>query len=317
MEPGQVVEFIENNKFTLAVCLQSKGERISALTQGGREINLGPSRLMHLSREVLSLELPRTRLLDSLKERCAMRDEIKSAVDPYELWDLVQGEEEGLEVSFLADILFGNQANSDHEAALLRALLEDKVYFKYREGRIFPREPAQVDLLINQREQEARREKEIEQGAAWLRSIWEGNLNAHVENKDEIIEALKQVALENKTQPLYKKGKDLLQRAALESDGIAFETLVRLGVWFPDQNLDIFRYEIPTEHPDEVLKETGRLVSGNSLEQHRNDRIDMTGEYVITIDGMATRDFDDALSLAFTDRGYRLGVHIADVSSYV
>ena len=47
------------------------------------------------------------------------------------------------------------------------------------------------------------------------------------------------------------------------------------------------------------------------------DRHDLTNEFMVTIDGASTKDFDDGLSIRKTDYGYDVGVHIADVASYV
>ncbi len=319
MDSGQLVEFIDNSRFTMAMCTQVKGERIAALTQHGREINIGISRLIHVSEERFSLNLSREEIGRLLQDRSTLRDRLRKDLNIEELWELVQGDGESYGVTFLAEIVFGAGCSPDHEAALVRAVVDDSYYFKYRDGKVFPHTPEKVEQIRLQREQEAKQELELQEGARWLKSVWEKS-DEHEqvpEEKRQLIEALKQVSLGDKTLPLFKWGTDLLQRAGLEGANKSFETLVKLGVWKPDENLDLIRNNIPVVYADEVMNATHLAVSENRTDRDKGRRVDLTDEFVITIDGPATRDFDDALSLTVTDDGFRLGIHIADVAAHV
>lgn len=72
---------------------------------------------------------------------------------------------------------------------------------------------------------------------------------------------------------------------------------------------------IVTDFTPEELSEAERL-SAEPLS--REGREDLTDEVIFTIDGAGAKDLDDAISLRrLSGGGWRLGVHIADVSHYV
>ena len=73
----------------------------------------------------------------------------------------------------------------------------------------------------------------------------------------------------------------------------------------------------PTEFPEEVLKEARKISEGGVQEYCLNNREDLRGMDIFTIDGAESKDLDDAVSVERTKKGYTLGVHIADVSHYV
>ena len=77
------------------------------------------------------------------------------------------------------------------------------------------------------------------------------------------------------------------------------------------------KWGIPREFTKATLDDAKRALREVSPAE-RATRRDLTGEVVVTIDGESARDFDDAISVVeLPGGGFRLGVHIADVSHYV
>ena len=77
------------------------------------------------------------------------------------------------------------------------------------------------------------------------------------------------------------------------------------------------RYGYTDSYPEAALDEP-RLSLDVSAALKDPLRRDLRDRFVITIDPVDARDFDDAISLERTpEGGYKLGVHIADVSHYV
>ncbi|WP_018111636.1 ribonuclease R [Thermus igniterrae] len=78
----------------------------------------------------------------------------------------------------------------------------------------------------------------------------------------------------------------------------------------------IAKYGLRAEFPEEVLKEA-QAIPLEIPEAELRRRQDFRALRVFTIDGVDAKDFDDAIHIERLPKGYRLGVHIADVSHYV
>ena len=76
-------------------------------------------------------------------------------------------------------------------------------------------------------------------------------------------------------------------------------------------------YRIEENFSPEVMAEADK-IDGFITDKEKNGREDFTSDTVITIDGAHSKDFDDAICVKrLPGGGYRLYVHIADVTQYV
>lgn len=79
----------------------------------------------------------------------------------------------------------------------------------------------------------------------------------------------------------------------------------------------IHEYGLPDEFPEEVLA-AARDQADAFDPENLGERLDLTGETIVTIDPADARDFDDAISLSKSEDGnWHLSVHIADVAHFV
>ncbi|MFV0381442.1 MAG: ribonuclease R [Breznakia sp.] len=97
-------------------------------------------------------------------------------------------------------------------------------------------------------------------------------------------------------------------------------SIVRVLGYKYDPGIDILssllEHDIHLEFCEQVEVEVSQIKEQITSEDKRN-REDFSKLITITIDGADSKDLDDAISIEKRKQGYRLGVHIADVSHYV
>jgi len=82
----------------------------------------------------------------------------------------------------------------------------------------------------------------------------------------------------------------------------------------------ILAYGLPGEFPDECIDQARDIaLDPVDINDLLTEREDLREKFIITIDPPEARDFDDAISIEKLDdsSGYELGIHIADVSTFI
>lgn len=92
------------------------------------------------------------------------------------------------------------------------------------------------------------------------------------------------------------------------------EILGKDGDFFTEELALIRAHNLREEFPESVLQDAEKAAR---KQLSATGRVDLREKLIITVDGEDTRDIDDAISIEKQDECYSLGVHIADVSSYV
>jgi exoribonuclease-2 len=314
MYQGKIIEYIDESHLLCTICFQEKGERLYLLTPSNREVTLAPKRILLMSGSGFNPSETREGLLSRLREAEARRKDLKTRIRVEELWELVKDETQSYDFKYLSQLCFGADVTDDHVAALVRALFENRVYFKFKEGFFLPNSADKVAQLIQQREEDERREESLSQGSVWLKDMESDRSVQAPACKEDVVNLLVELALYEKEAPQFKFAKDLLARAGIQDIRQARRLLIKVGIWGEDQSLDLLRLKIQEDFSVEQLEEARLFVQTGKGSTIREDLRQLP---VFTIDGPLTRDFDDALSVEITPQKISLGIHIADVAGLI
>ena len=324
MISGNIVEYIDQQKIMCAVVLEVKDRRLRILTENNREMNLSANRLSHKCSTRIDLSQGRDKTVQVLKDIAHRREKLICQVDIKELWEVLNTEQQWIDLGTMTEFCFPNEPTEDHMSAVVRAFFKNRMYFKFNPDRFFPYTQEQVEQLISQRIAEENRQKRISAGAGWMKRVLNnqrGKVAAPSADDQATVDILQSIYLFGKESEHYTIGKEILLKAGIRDEHDIFMALVNTGVWDENINTDLIRNQTPIDFSPELVA-TSRKVASQAADQpieisSDSQRRDLRSLSLMTIDGQATLDYDDALSLESDGDGYRLGIHIIDVGHYV
>ncbi len=316
MNIGAIVEYIDQQKIISAVILSEKKGKLRLLNENSREVNFSEKRLSHVSRTCLDMNLSKSSMVSQLKVVAANRRKLSSLINIRELWEILHDEPGEIDISAMTLFCFDPPLTSDHEAAVIRAFFNDRLYFKFNNKTFLPYSQEQLEIRKQQIKEAERREALILKGGTWLTRLQkEEKLPEPPEPK--IINILKDYYLFGNDSDMASTAKQMIKKSGLSLVDQLFNLFVKAGIWDIDENIDLMSMQIPVDFSAGVMDAAQRLSKTTALVFDDPKRRDLTDLPLITIDGQSTQDYDDAVSLETTENGYRLGIHIIDVGAYI
>lgn len=255
-----------------------------------------------------------------------LRDEIEEkarTINLAELWEIVLVEPKEYSDKDLAELAF-TDSSPVATLAMRHSLLAERTFFKRSKGGFLPRSEEDIVQIRRSQEAVARKRSEREGAINVLKDRLAGSLTPIDGPLTYHFEVLQALALHGDSGDSSKRkdATDFLNLAKTELKldlrgelhEQAHALLVKSHIWPKRQSLPLLRHGISTTFKPAVFDAIEALPR---IPSSTIDFRDYRHLEVITIDDPKTLDIDDALSVERLPDGYRIGIHITDVASFV
>lgn len=318
---GKIIEYLDNGKFICGFITELQQKRAHLFNQNRREVKLPISRIIHCSLSTHSVDTDREQLVRLLQETNSTRNALMEKIDLAEIWELICEEKnDSFDPSFLAELVFGEEASDDIVSAFLRSVFLNKVYFKYKEGKIKVHTAEQVEALQREATREKEKQELIAKGADILRRLNEDDRVDMLDARDiqSCLNIVQDYYLIGSEAPFAAIAKQMLNDAGLSKTHDGYHILVQSGIWRENENIPLLRSGLPSSFSLPAIQQAETVLQSSVAELFKDSaRVDLTTLSPLTIDGITTLDFDDALTIEERPEGYLVGIHISDVANYV
>ncbi|WDE95498.1 RNB domain-containing ribonuclease [Lentisphaera profundi] len=302
--------YTDGTRLKLAYVLGIEKKRAQALIASGRTIPLPLKNVLFSFDTQISEDDFRLKHRDH-EEKIA---KIAEQIDLEMLWEMLDGEEcKTFSLTDLCDFYFSEKADYSM-SALFDVLCQDIVYFKQRLAEFTIRDSEQVQAILKSREKKRLQEEYEAELEPWVKKVLVSTDEEAIEVPEKFTSFVGQLCnliwskqnsdasrfldkLIGKT-PVRIKALEFLKKTGSIGEGHD-EHLLLAGIRpdFSQKLLDL---------ADELeVEEADRTILGPDF-------------YCFSIDDESTSDVDDVLSVERLAEGkLKVGIHIADVSSYV
>ncbi len=314
MQPGDIVEFFEQKRILIGMCLSVKMSKLNIITDTSRTMNLPMSRVLHHTPKGIPNDTPRGDIIHKLREIGKLRQEVADSINLGELWTLLDAPGTRLPLKDFAELVFPLPISANQEAGLVRAISMERIHFDYENECVIILGQEAVESALHRLDVAEAREREKNRLVEWVELTLAGQTPSEPPGLHAFLDGLKLMAADLPDQPDKVKIRDILKRITNFSTDDAFELLVKLKIFHIDENLEFIRNGFPTSFSPNTLADL-KHASCITLSTSRKD---LRHIQTFTIDGALTRDMDDALSVEFQEDGtVRIGIHITDVAVFV
>ena len=312
LQPGCIIEFLQDNQPVVAWILDVQGPRLRVFTAGQRELKLPLSRVLPWIGPQCPSGASRQEMLDLLRTHNGRRERLADSVDALEIWDLAQGEVDEAEIEWFASLVF-ESASEDQLAALGRKLLQTKTHFKFSP----PSFEIYAQETVERRQEELRKAQERERlvgfGQDFLRGLWDifckrkNTLPQPDEDQALRIKSLLMTRISNPDD----RDSDALWKTM--SQGLPEDPYLPLflaqawGIVPPHFNFHLARAQYDWE-PD---WSTAHSESIAALQERVLATRQEPVASIVTIDSASTQDIDDGFELTRDENGFRLRLALA------
>ena len=314
---GRVVEFMRGGRHRCGLVRKPRGKARSlyVLDQEGTETWVSFRKVVDISKERLG-ERGRHDIVQALRETDRRRTELRGEIELQAVWELAR-EEPGKRWTReeLFDLYFGGEYESDRRAAFARVVDEGRYFIRHLD-KYAPRDPEQVEQLLDSARHRRQGESKRQETAEWLREVadreTEGQrpdipvLVPDAAERAKAIQLLEDTALYGSESATATEAAELIRRAHLHGPRAAFDLLVKLGHWSPDENLELHRSTAPVAFSDQAIKASKTARPGEWGRRWWSGTA-----YGFSDDELC----DKAFSIRRSPFGYTVGVHLAEPSA--
>ncbi|CAM8917085.1 unnamed protein product [Rhodiola kirilowii] len=327
LQRGLLVEFKKDSeRVMLAVVLKPDGKKNWVVTdQNGVMSSIKPQQVTYI--------IPGVKDVDHA-EITSFVHKAYDNLDPALLefaWSELLENNKSVTVDELAKIIFGSDDPLESYCAHL-LLSKDDIYFTVLETKGYssiygPRPTIQVEELIRRKRAKEGADKELEKITQLLKSAKAMSLCEKPSKSSwkleeivwKIISSLEANAVDACENVDQKKTAGMILKAMglPKTSSSAIDLLIDIGYFPVHINLDLLKYNIRTDHPEDVRVAAESLLS-DSPDVDKVDRIDLTNLKVYAIDVDEADELDDALSATrLQDGRIKIWIHVADPTRFV